>query len=364
MADLRADVSPPEGARIAVPEGWVAVDPGSHADVTATQVVTLADWEPAHGLRPTMTVVVRPSGSDQIATRVLAEARASLPAVLVVSIDPWRVRGSSARGRRIVFAHTEGDLTLCTLVWAVATEAGDVVVTAHVESTELHKHDAAFAEAIAGIELSGAPDPSAGPAVSEELARETQTGPWEEVAPTPRAPRAAIVPDPDARILVEASIAGATHRFDATLAGDQATISATASPRAATDIAPSAPPTTYRLPISRLALAVAQWLGLGPARTPSGEPATIPISVVMHRLLDASVPAPDGVDPAAWRQPWFLWTVRSSATDSGLVMVDTGTSGQCAVMETDDERTTRFAPLSSYNVWLTLNWLISESRAA
>jgi hypothetical protein len=42
-------------------------------------------------------------------------------------------------------------------------------------------------------------------------------------------------------------------------------------------------------------------------------------------------------------------------------MVDTGTSGQCAVMETDDEHTTRFAPLSSYNVWLTLNWLVAES---
>jgi hypothetical protein len=42
-------------------------------------------------------------------------------------------------------------------------------------------------------------------------------------------------------------------------------------------------------------------------------------------------------------------------------MVDAATSGQCAVMETDDERTTRFAPLSTYNVWLTLNWLVSES---
>jgi hypothetical protein len=82
---------------------------------------------------------------------------------------------------------------------------------------------------------------------------------------------------------------------------------------------------------------------------------------VMKRLVDPTTPAPDGVDATTWRQPWFLWTLRSSATDSGLVMVDTGTSGQCAVMETDDEHTTRFAPLSSYNVWLTLNWLVAES---
>ena len=73
------------------------------------------------------------------------------------------------------------------------------------------------------------------------------------------------------------------------------------------------------------------------------------------------MPPPAGADATAWEQPWFLWTLRSSATDSGLVMVDTGDAGQCAVMETADEKTTRFAPLSSYNVWLTLNWLVSES---
>jgi hypothetical protein len=116
--------------------------------------------------------------------------------------------------------------------------------------------------------------------------------------------------------------------------------------------------------VTRLALAVAQWLGLGPARTAASGPVTLPMSLVMNRLVDPSVPPPDGIDATTWRQPWFLWTLRSSATESGLVMVDTGTSGQCAVMETDDEHTTRFAPLSSYNVWLTLNWLVSESLVA
>ncbi|HET6166340.1 MAG TPA: hypothetical protein VFE07_05890 [Marmoricola sp.] len=364
MANLRADMSPADGARIAVPDGWVEVDPGP--DVATTQVVTLADWDATPGLRPTMTVVATPSGPHGVASRVLAEAQANLSEVLVVSIDPWRLPDSAALGRRLVFAHTDGDLTLSTLAWAIGTAGGDVVVTAHAESTELHRYDAAFAQAVAGISLPGAAATPTHPDASADLARQVRSGPWDEVAPTPRAPRTAIVADPDARILVEASVGGATHRFDATLVGGQATVSATCSPRASSQAAdvPGSPPATYRVPVSRLALAVAQWLGLGPARTPSGAAATIPISVVMRRLLDPTVPAPDGVDRAAWSEPWFLWTLRSSATDSGLVMVDTGTSGQCAVMETDDERTTRFAPLSSYNVWLTLNWLISESRVA
>lgn len=367
MIHLRADVGPADGARIAVPDGWVEVDPAPETDVATTQVVTLADWEPTQGLRPTMAVTIRPPGPEPVAMRVLVDAQARLPDVHVVSIDPWRVDGSPAVGRRLVFAHPAGDTTLCTLVWAVATDVGDVVVTAHADSTELHRYDAAFAEAVAGIRLPGAAASSAAPAETADLARRAQGGLWEEVAPTPRVPRAAIVADPDARILVEASVAGVGHRFDATLAGGEATVSATGSPRAdarGSRVVPSAPPATYRLPITRLGLAVAQWLGLRPARTPSGDAVVLPIRLVMQRLVDPSLPIPDGVDSATWNQPWFLWTVRSSATDSGLVMVDTGTTGQCAVMETDDERTTRFAPLSSYNVWLTLNWLISESRAA
>jgi hypothetical protein len=90
---------------------------------------------------------------------------------------------------------------------------------------------------------------------------------------------------------------------------------------------------------------------------------TVPISLVMSRLVDPTVPAPIGVDTTTWQQPWFLWTLRSSATDSGLVMIDADTSGQCAVMETDDAQVTRFAPLSSYDVWLTLNWLVRQSLA-
>lgn len=349
------------GARVALPDGWVSVDPGPDAEVATSQVITVADWEAVQGLRPTMTVTTRPTATDPIAARVLAEAQANLREVLVVSIDPWRVRGSTALGRRLVFAHTDGDATVSTLVWAVTTAAGDVVVSAHADSIGLHRYDAAFAEAVAGIELPGAPA-TAEPSTTAELAGRAQGVPWEDVAPSPEGRRAAIVADPDARILIEASVGGTGLRFDATLAGDEATIAATTSPREAAD--PGALPTTFRLPVTRLALAVAQWLGIRPARTAAGEPVTVPISLVMNRLVDPSVPAPVGVDPTTWQQPWFLWTLRSSATDAGLVMVDTGSSGQCAVMETDDERTTRFAPLSSYNVWLTLNWLISESLVA
>ena len=53
--------------------------------------------------------------------------------------------------------------------------------------------------------------------------------------------------------------------------------------------------------------------------------------------------------------------MRSSATDSGLVVVDAAARGQVAVMEGPDEERTRFSPLSSYNVWLTLTWLVNQS---
>jgi hypothetical protein len=353
-------------ARVAVPHGWVDVDPGDDAGVT--QVITVADWDTAWGLRPTMTVTVQRAASEHIAARVIAEAQANLRDLHVVSIDPWRAPGSASPGRRLAFAHTEGDATLCSLLWVVTTEVGDVVVSAHTESTRLHIDDRAFSTAVAGIVLP--PGGTSGPEApgTADLARQARGASWPDVAPEGRHVRAAIVADPDARILVEASVDGASHRFDATLARDEATISATAPPRAAgggrPDCGAGDPATTFRIPVTRLALAVAQWLGLGPAATPASEPVTVPISLVMNRLVDPSVPAPRGADPTTWQQPWFLWTLRSSATDSGLVMVDTGTSGQCAVMETDDEQTTRFAPLSSYQVWLTLNWLVSESLVA
>jgi len=364
MIHTCVDVDPADGAaRVAVPDGWVCVDPAGAAD-GITQVITVADWDPSWGVRPTMTVTTTPTTSDHIAARVLADAQASLHEVLVVSIDPWDVPGSTVPGRRLVFAHTDGDATLCTLVWVVTTAAGDVVVSGHAEATRLYLYDGAFAEAVAGIEVPGEPA-AAQPPGTADLARRARSAPWADVAPVGER-RASMVADPDARILVEATVGGAAHRFDATLARDQATVSATSSPResvrrssAPADAEPQ--PATFRLPVTRLALAVAQWLGLGPARTAAAEPVTLPMSVVMNRLVDPSIPPPEGVDTTTWQQPWFLWTVRSSATDSGLVMVDTGTSGQCAVMETEDERTTRFAPLSSYQVWLTLNWLVSTS---
>ena len=366
MSDTCAGVDPADGAaRVAVPDGWMSVDPGRVGRADTSQVITVANWEPSWGLRPTVTVTTTPATFDHIAVRVLAEAQARLRDVLVVSIDPWTVPGSAAPGRRLVFAHTDDDATLCTMMWVVTTAAGDVVVSAHVESTRLHLYDHAFAEAVAGIDLPGAAA-KAEPPRTADLARRAQSAPWSDVAPVTAGVRGSIVADPDARILVEASVGGASHRFDATLARGQATVTATSSPRATVrriaDLAPEGqPPTTFRIPVTRLALAVSQWLGLGPAWTAANEPVTVPISLVMNRLVDPSVPAPDGVDTTTWQQPWFLWTLRSSATDSGLVMVDTGTSGQCAVMETDDEQTTRFAPLPSYNVWLTLNWLVSES---
>lgn len=372
MSPNSAGVGPGDGAaRVAVPDGWAGVEPGDGE----TQALAVTAWDPALGPRPTMTVRMTPPASEPVAAQVLAEAEATLPELHVVSIDPWTVPGTTAPGRRLVLAHPVGDLTVTTLVWTVTTAAGDVVVTARVPSTSLHDHDRAFAEAVAGIRLPAEPATSAHPHTAD-LAGRPAAGSWDAAVAAADGVRPGIVADPHARIVVEASVGAASLRFDATLARDHATVSATASPRAVAGGVAGAvdggagsgldgglrhQATAFRIPVARLSLAIARWLDLRPAWTAATEPVTLPISLVMSRLRDPRTAAPPGVDATTWGQPWFLWTLRSSATDSGLVMVDAGTSGQCAVMETDDETTTRFAPVTSYNVWLTLNWLIAES---
>jgi hypothetical protein len=356
-------------ARLAVPPGWVEVDAPPGATLVASeQTITVSSWDDSRGVRPTMTASLVPTTGVSMASLVLEEAQAGLHDVHVVSIDPWPVPGGSSPGRRLAFAHTEGDTTLCTLVWVASTGAGEVIVTAHVDAMQLHRHHGAFAAAVAGISLPEEPGTVTSDAPgTAALARRAAAAPWAEVAPDGRGIRTAIVSDPDSRILVEASVGGTSLRFDATLARDRATIAATASPRAVVQRSPAARAasgsdlTTFRVPVTRLALAIAQWLGLAPAWTAATEPVTMPTSLLMNRLVDPTVPAPADVDATTWQQPWFLWTLRSSATDSGLVMVDAGTSGQCAVMETEDEHTARFAPLSSFDVWLTLAWLVQES---
>ena len=359
------------GVRVALPEGWVELQPAAtEAQVggEVVQLATLARWA-GRVVRPTMSVTVTPTTAEPIAARVLADAQARVPGVHVMAIDPWRVDGVAATGRRLAFTHLVGDVSVTTLVWALTTASGDVMVTARSEDSELHLHDPAFAEAVAGIRLPDATSSGGheggdltGPDEQADLVERVVVPGW---SPAGTGAGTSIVADPHARILVEASVGRTSLRFDATLARDVATVSATASPRALA--APGEPPdattaatSTFRVPSTRLASTIAQWIGLGPAR-PTMQALTLPLSLVMSRLLDPRLPVPDGMDAVTWAQPWFLWTVRSSATDSGLVVVDTAGTGQVAVMEGPDEQTTRFSPLSSYNVWLTLAWLVNQS---
>jgi hypothetical protein len=361
------------GVRVAVPAGWVELQPAA-ADAQVggdvVQLATLAHWA-GRVVRPTMSVTVTPTTSEPIAARVLADAEARVAGVHVIAIDPWRVDGFPATGRRLAFTHLVGDVSVTTLVWAVTTALGDVMVTARSEDTELHRHDPAFTEAVAGIRLPDAMNgPAAGPNGGDHPAPPEYADLVEGIVVPGWSPAGAgsgtsMIADPHARVLVEASVGRTSLRFDATVTRDFALVSTTASPRALAtpgdppEGAPAAP-STFRVPPTRLALTIAQWLGLGPART-TMRPVALPLALVMSRLLDPRVPAPEGMDPATWAQPWFLWTLRSSATDSGLVVVDAAACGQVAVMEAGDEETTRFSPLSSYNVWLTLTWLVNES---
>ncbi len=288
--------TPTDGlARVAIPAGWVQVEP---TDRATTQVIRVDTWDPSWGLRPTMTVSTSTRTDVHVAIRVLMEAQANLPGVMVVSIDPWELPGPTSPGRRLVFAHTDGDVSLTTMVWAVSTAAGDVIISARSESLGLHRHHRDFAEAVAGIRLPAEPT-STGIPETGDLARRTSSTPWTEVVPTTDGTRGPIVANPDARILVEASRAGADLRFDATLRGGQAMVTATASPRASTDHddVVDTGTTTFHVPVSRLALDIARWLGLAPARTSAGVAAVVPISVVMNRLVDPSTARSRGRGP-------------------------------------------------------------------
>jgi len=48
----RVDGDPADGgARVAVPDGWVSVDPARAPGDGTTQVITVAGWEPSWGVR-------------------------------------------------------------------------------------------------------------------------------------------------------------------------------------------------------------------------------------------------------------------------------------------------------------------------
>lgn len=361
LAAASADARPPTtaGPLLAVPDGWetTLVDATTHV---------------AHPVDPAQSAAlyadVRPAAGDDLAERVLRDARHRLPRVQVVSLDPWPVAGTRVVGHRIALAHVEGGRTVCTLHWVATAGGQELQVTARCDSRDLPRHDPAFRYAVLGLR----PPPAfvaATPTTGEHAEEAVLTGlaesePWDRVCGPLEARRPQLVGDPGCRVLVEASVGTRSTRFDATVAGDLAHVRATPSPRSQHVRPEAGGDATFRIPTSQLALAIVQWLGLAPSGRTEARPVDLPLADVMARLLDPGADRPADVDDVLWHGPWLLWSLRSSATDAGLVVVDAGAGGQCALRETPDPDVTTLAPMPTYNVWLGLTWLVNESLAA
>jgi hypothetical protein len=146
------------------------------------------------------------------------------------------------------------------------------------------------------------------------------------------------------------------------LSGDHAVITANESPvagrgREYTAAEAEAAATTMWLDfcdVSYVPVALASWVGLGPAWSLAVEPDVVPAEVLVARLGDRSVPPPGGADEALrrmWSQPWFLWTLSGSGLDRPLAFIDAGVAGPHEFYGTGDGVHSKLQPLPPAVVW-------------
>jgi hypothetical protein len=180
---------------------------------------------------------------------------------------------------------------------------------------------------------------------------------------------------PQGMVHVDAAVGRIPFSFQASLHGDHAVVVATASPQPWSGSDPDAEQvlaladalTIDDVPVGYLPVAVARWVGLGPAWSLATEPELLPEALVAARLEDPEVPAPAEADPLlreVWRQPWYLWTLRTTASQHGLVVVHAGDRGCYAMASAPEPGVVAFRAISSYDVWLRLHELVGEAGAA
>ena len=176
---------------------------------------------------------------------------------------------------------------------------------------------------------------------------------------------------PQGQLHVDAAVGRIPFSFQAFLRGDHAVVVATASPHPwsvsdpdAQQVALADTLTIDDVPVGYLPVALARWVGLGPAWSLGTEPEGLPESLVTARLEDPDVPAPADADPllrAVWRQPWFLWTLRTTASQHGLVVVHAGNRGCYALASTPEPGVVALRAIASYDVWLRLLELVAQA---
>jgi hypothetical protein len=153
---------------------------------------------------------------------------------------------------------------------------------------------------------------------------------------------ASLLARPDARLRVEATAGRTALSFDAYLRAGRVLTVCTAPPADFAGRSPSgqqvaAAATTVRLDhtdVSYLPLSIAGWVGLAPAWSVQVQPERLRLGSVTARVEDPAAPPPRGANEhlrEVWRQPWVLWSLRSSAGPPGLTTVGCGARGQFAL---------------------------------
>jgi hypothetical protein len=106
--------------------------------------------------------------------------------------------------------------------------------------------------------------------------------------------------------------------------------------------------------VSYVPVALASWVGLGPAWSFRVEPELLPEDLVRRRLDHPSTPPPDDAGDhlrRLWAQPWFLWALTGSGMDQGLLMIDAGAAGQHSWSDAGDGTHTRLQVAPALAVW-------------
>lgn len=147
----------------------------------------------------------------------------------------------------------------------------------------------------------------------------------------------AMLTAPEARMRVESGRGRAPLTLDVYLQGGAALTVATASPAALPDVPHgesilevSASVGLDLVDSSAVPAVIASWVGLAPAWSLATTPEVLPEATVLARVDDPRTPPPPGADAHlrhVWDQPWFLWTLRASGAEAGLVVVHAGAAG-------------------------------------
>lgn len=112
---------------------------------------------------------------------------------------------------------------------------------------------------------------------------------------------------------------------------------------------------------------VAAWVGLGPAWSLATSPTDLPEDLVLSHVDDPDLPPPPGADAPlrrVWAEPWFLWTVRSSAGGHGLVVIDAGRAGHLALTTSPLRGHVGLHAVPSAVLWARLVELVSGAVRA